>query len=67
MPDQEDGGDGLADALEALRAELASPHLKAAGTDLQLPIEPVTVELKAVVTKSVDGKAGFGCRAQTLS
>jgi Trypsin-co-occurring domain 2 len=58
MADSEDGV-GLADALETLRSELASARLKAAGTDLQFPIETLTVELKTVVTRNVDGKAGF--------
>jgi hypothetical protein len=52
-------GIGLADALEALRAELASAQAKAAETDLQFPIETVTVELKVGVTRTAEGKAGF--------
>ena len=50
---------GLADALEALRAELASARTKAVGKDLQFPIETLTVELKVGVTRSKEGKAGF--------
>jgi hypothetical protein len=52
-------GIGLADALEALRAELASAQAAAAGTDVQFPIESLTVELKVGVTKKADGRAGF--------
>ncbi len=52
-------GIGLDDALEALRAELASAQLKAAGKDLQFPIETLTVELKVGVTWSAEGRAGF--------
>ena len=52
-------GIGLDDALEALRAELASAQVKAAGKDLQFPIETLTVELKVGVTRSTDGRAGF--------
>jgi hypothetical protein len=59
MPESTDDAVGLADALEALRSELASARLKAAGADLQFPIESLTVELKTVVTRSADGKAGF--------
>jgi hypothetical protein len=52
-------GIGLGDALEALREELASAQAKAAGTNLQFPIETLTVELKVGVTRSKEGKAGF--------
>jgi hypothetical protein len=52
-------GIGLADALEALRAELASARAKAAREDLQFPIETLTVELKVAVTRSTEGTAGF--------
>ncbi len=52
-------GIGLDEALEALRAELASARVKAAGQDLQFPIESLTVELKVGVTRSKEGKAGF--------
>lgn len=58
MPEKSDGI-GLADALEALRAELASAQTKAAGTDIRFPIETLTVELKVGVTRSAEGKAGF--------
>jgi hypothetical protein len=50
---------GLDDALEALRAELASARDKAAQTDVQFPIQTLTVELKVGVTKKKGGKAGF--------
>jgi hypothetical protein len=56
-PDEK--GIGLSDALELLRMELAAAQVKAAGTDVQFPIETLTVELKVGVTRSVDGKAGF--------
>ncbi len=49
----------LDEALEILRRQLASAHLRAAGTDFQFPVETVTVELKVAVTRSADGKAGF--------
>ncbi len=52
-------GIGLDEALEALRAELASARLKAAGEDLQFPIESLTIELRVGVTRSKAGKAGF--------
>lgn len=52
-------GVGLADALEALRADLARAREMAAGADLQLPIDGVTVEIKAVVTSDRRGRVGF--------
>jgi len=52
-------GIGLDDALEALRAELASARAKAAAQDLQFPVETLTIELKVGVTWSKDGKAAF--------
>jgi len=53
--------DGIAldEVLEALRAELASAQAKAAGENLQFPIETLTVELQVGVTRSKEGKAGF--------
>jgi len=50
---------GLADAIGLLREELLKAHAAAAGSDIQLPVESMTVELKVTATKSVDGKAGF--------
>ena len=58
MADRSDGI-GLAEALELLRAELAAARDKAAGTDVQFPIETLTVELKVGVTRSADGRAGL--------
>jgi hypothetical protein len=55
----EPDGIGLADALEVLRAELAAAQAKAAGTDVQFPIQTLTVELKVGVTRSAEGRAGF--------
>jgi Trypsin-co-occurring domain 2 len=63
--DQERNGDGapagvgLDEALAALRADLAAAQVEAAGSDLQFPVQSVTVELTVAVAKSVDGKAGF--------
>jgi Trypsin-co-occurring domain 2 len=52
-------GVGLDEALAALRFDLAAAQTEAAGSNLQFPVESVTVELTVAVTKSVDGKAGF--------
>ena len=54
-------GIGLDDALEALRADLASAQAKAAGKDLQFPIQTLTVELKVGVTWSSGGQGGISC------
>ena len=50
---------GLDEALEGLRAELASAQAKAAEKDVQFPVETLTVELKVGATKTAEGKAGF--------
>jgi hypothetical protein len=55
----EPDGIGLADAVEALRAELALAQAKAAESDVQFPIESLTIELRVGVTRSKGGKAGF--------
>ncbi len=52
-------GVGLDEALEGLRAELASAHAKAAGTDLQFPVVSLSVEFWGVGTRWAGGKAGF--------
>lgn len=52
-------GIGLADALEALRQELASAHAKAAEQDVQFPINALTVQLQVGLTRSQEGNAGF--------
>ena len=57
--DLELGGVALDEALEGLRQQLAAAHARAAGAELQFPVESVTVELRVAVTRSVDGKAGF--------
>ena len=52
-------GLGLADAIGLLRDELLAARAAGAGSDIQLPVESMTVELKVTATRSVDGKAGF--------
>ena len=58
MAEQPDGI-GLAEALEQLRAELAAAQKAAAESNVQFPIETLTVELKVAVMRTKDGKAGF--------
>lgn len=50
---------GLAVAIGMLRDELLEAQAAGAGSDIQLPVESMTVELKVTATRSVDGKAGF--------
>src|SRR5690348_11994149 len=52
-------GLGLADAIGLLRDELLEAQAAGAGSDIQLPVESMTVVLTVTATRSVDGKAGF--------
>jgi hypothetical protein len=52
-------GLGLADAIGVLRDELLRAQAAGARSEIQLPVESMTVELKVTATRSVDGKAGF--------
>jgi hypothetical protein len=42
-----------------LRDELLVARAAGAGSDIQLPVESMTVVLKVTGTRSADGKAGF--------
>jgi hypothetical protein len=62
MTDQKTGsaeGIGLADAIALLRDELLQARASGSGSDIQLPVESMTVELQVTATKSLDGKVGF--------
>jgi hypothetical protein len=52
-------GLGLADAIRLLRDELLEAQASGAGSDIQLPVDSMTVELKVTATRTMDGKAGF--------
>jgi hypothetical protein len=52
-------GLGLAEAIGALRDELLRARAAGAGSDIQLPVESMTVDLTVTATRSVDGRAGF--------
>ncbi len=54
-----DGNVGLAEAIGVLRDELLRARAAGASSDIQLPVESMTVQLKVMATRSVDGKAGF--------
>jgi hypothetical protein len=60
---ERDGGSadglGLADAIVLLRDDLLKAQAAGAGSEIQLPVESMTVELKITATRSKDGKAGF--------
>jgi hypothetical protein len=52
-------GLGLADAIGLLRDALLQAQAAGAGSEIQLPVKSMTVELKVTATRSADGKAGF--------
>ena len=52
-------GLGLSEAIGLLRDELLKAHAAGAVSDIQLPVESMTVELAVTATRSLDGKAGF--------
>ncbi|MGH9275898.1 MAG: trypco2 family protein [Acidimicrobiales bacterium] len=57
--DVEAHGIGLAEAIAVLRNELLAARAEAAGADIQIPVESMTVALHVAATRSRDGKAGF--------
>jgi len=54
-----DSGIGLAEAIGLLRDELLRARAIGANSDIQLPVESMTVVLTVSATRSMDGKAGF--------
>ena len=52
-------GLGLAEAIGLLRDELLRARAAGGGSDLQLPVESMTVELRVAATRSREGRAGF--------
>ena len=52
-------GLGLAEAIEALRDDLLKARAAGATSDIQLPVESMTVELTVTATRTREGKAGF--------
>jgi hypothetical protein len=52
-------GLGLAEAIESLRDDLLKARAAGATSDIQLPVESMTVELTVTATREVNGKAGF--------
>lgn len=54
-------GDGLrlAEAIGLLRDELLKARAEGAGSEIQLPVASMTVELVVIATRTIDGRAGF--------
>jgi hypothetical protein len=52
-------GLGLAEAIGLLRDELLRARAAGASSDIQLPVESMTVELTVTASRSLDGKVGF--------
>ncbi len=52
-------GLGLSEAIGLLRDELLRARAVGALSDIQLPVESMTVELSVTATRSADGRAGF--------
>ncbi|WP_322778716.1 trypco2 family protein [Frankia sp. Cas4] len=50
---------GLAETVDALRAELAQATAAGAGSGFQFPVTEVQLEFHVAVTKTGDGKAGI--------
>jgi hypothetical protein len=52
-------GLGLAEAIESLRDDLLKAREAGGNSEIQLPVESMTVELTVTATREVNGKAGF--------
>jgi hypothetical protein len=52
-------GLGFAEAIESLRDDLLRARAAGATSDIQLPVDSMTVELTVTATREVNGKAGF--------
>lgn len=52
-------GFGLAEAIAILREELLHARGAGRGSEIQLPVESMTVVLTVTASASVNGKAGF--------
>jgi hypothetical protein len=51
---------GLAEAIEALRAELTEAVDKGREQGMQFRVEPIELTLQVVVSKDANGKIGWG-------
>ncbi|MEU4428455.1 trypco2 family protein [Actinoplanes sp. NPDC024001] len=59
MSDGSAGIVGLADSIEALRAQLTEAVNRGAGQSMLFQLSPIELELQAVVTKDVNGEIGW--------
>lgn len=50
---------GLADAIEALRAELTDAVSRGANQSMRFRIKPVELKIQVAVTKGIDGKIAW--------
>ena len=50
---------GLADAVDALRAELSEAMARARDQEIQFPVGEIQVEFQIGVTREAEGKAGL--------
>lgn len=50
---------GLAEAIEILRGELLAARAAGAESDIQLPVQSMTVQLHIAAIRKADGRAGF--------
>jgi len=55
----EDALVGLADAIEALRAELTEAMARGGGRPMRFSLEPIDLTMQAVITKDAHGKIGW--------
>ena len=51
---------GLADAIDALRAELADAIARGGGQSMRFRVEPIELVMQAVITKDAGGRIGWG-------
>lgn len=66
MVDVSEQAIGLAEAIESLRDALLTARESGRDSDIQLPIESMTVELQVEATRTRDGKAGFSVPVVSL-
>jgi hypothetical protein len=52
-------GLGLAEAIQALRDDLLKARAGGATSEIQLPVDSMTVELTVTATREANAKAGF--------
>ena len=50
---------GLAEAIGALRAELAAAMAEGVGKEFQFTLDPIELTIQTVITKDVNGKVGW--------